>query len=226
MQNVSFLGIPLEFSNQKQPYIYLKNLNENLIGIPKLAIIVKIGKPLWGFIIIMILDKPLQILWRPYSMEATFAHVCVNGYGERGGNAAFEEVVMNLEQMGIKTGIQLNRLLELSQKVEEIFAFPLSADKPIVGANAFSHESGLHINAIVSHPISYEPINPAIVGQQRRFYLGKFSGSSAILDAMQTKLKMNDIDLPDEIIKKIVQDVKAETRTNFETRHSRIIPPN
>ena len=126
------------------------------------------------------------------------------------GNAAFEEVVMNLEQMGIKTGIQLNRLLELSQKVEEIFAFPLSAHKPIVGANAFSHESGLHINAIVSHPISYEPINPAIVGQQRRFYLGKFSGSSAILDAMQTKLKMNDIDLPDEIIKKIVQDVKVK----------------
>jgi isopropylmalate/homocitrate/citramalate synthase len=112
--------------------------------------------------------------------------------------------------MGIKTGIQLNRLTELSQKVEEIFAFPLSAHKPIVGANAFSHESGLHINAILSHPISYEPINPTLVGQKRRFYLGKFSGSSAILDAMQSKLKINNINLPDEIIKKIVQDVKAK----------------
>ena len=49
-----------------------------------------------------------------------------------------------------------------------------------------------------------------LVGQKRRFYLGKFSGYSAILDAMQSKLKINNINLPDEIIKKIVQDVKAK----------------
>lgn len=139
---------------------------------------------------------------------ATLPHVCVNGYGERAGNAAFEEVVMNLEGMGIETGIKLEKLTELSQLVEKTFALPLSAHKPIVGSNAFSHESGLHINALLAHPATYEPINPAWVGQKRRLYLGKFSGSSAIVNALETKLKLSDLQIPREVIQKIVQDVK------------------
>lgn len=139
---------------------------------------------------------------------ATLPHVCVNGYGERAGNAAFEEVVMNLEGMGIETGIKIEKLTELSKLVEEKFVLPLSAHKAIVGSNAFSHESGLHINAMLAHPASYEPINPQWVGQQRRIYLGKFSGSSSIVNALETKLKMNDIHLPKKVIRSILQDVK------------------
>jgi isopropylmalate/homocitrate/citramalate synthase len=139
---------------------------------------------------------------------ATLPHVCVNGYGERAGNASFEEVVTNLEGMGIDTGINLRKLTEMSHVVEEIFGLPLSAHKPIVGSNAFSHESGLHIHAIISHPITYEPINPALVGQKRKFYLGKFSGSSAIINAIETKLKGTNLDIPRDIIRKIVKDVK------------------
>ncbi|WP_457557099.1 LeuA family protein [Candidatus Harpocratesius sp.] len=138
----------------------------------------------------------------------TLPHVCVNGYGERAGNAAFEEVVMNLEGMGINTGIKLEKLTELSHMVEEIFALPLSAHKPIVGSNAFSHESGLHINALLAHPSTYEPINPAWVGQKRRLYLGKFSGSSAIVNALETKLKLSDLRIPRSVIRDIVTDVK------------------
>lgn len=140
---------------------------------------------------------------------ATFPQVCVNGYGERSGNAAFEEVVVNLELLGIHTGIQIDHIMELSKLVENTFLFPLNAHKAIVGLNSFSHESGLHINAIISHPISYEPYNPALVGQQRRFYLGKFSGSSAIVDALEKKLKLANIILSPEIIQKILKDVKA-----------------
>ncbi len=139
---------------------------------------------------------------------ATLPHVCVNGYGERAGNASFEEVVTNLEGMGVSTGINLRKLTEMSHIVEEIFGLPLSAHKPIVGSNAFSHESGLHIHAIISHPITYEPINPALVGQTRKFYLGKFSGSSSIINAIETKLKGTNLEIPREIIKKILQDVK------------------
>jgi isopropylmalate/homocitrate/citramalate synthase len=140
---------------------------------------------------------------------ASFPQVCVNGYGERSGNAAFEEVVVNLESIGIQTGIQMDRIMELSKLVENTFLFPLSAHKAIVGMNSFSHESGLHINAIISHPISYEPFNPTLVGQQRRFYLGKFSGSSAIVDALEKKLKLANIVLTPEVIQKILKDVKA-----------------
>jgi 2-isopropylmalate synthase len=139
---------------------------------------------------------------------AEYAHVCVNGYGERAGNAALEEVALNLDHLGIQSGIELKKLTELSTLVEKIFALPLSAHKPIVGANAFAHESGLHINGILAHPISYEPINPTKVGQRRRFYLGKFSGSGAIVNALQTKLQLSDINLPKEIIANILSDVK------------------
>ena len=140
---------------------------------------------------------------------ATLPHVCVNGYGERAGNASFEEVVVNLEGMGIDTGIELSKLTKLSELVEKHFALPISAHKPIVGDNAFSHESGLHINGILAHPISYEPINPKIVGQTRKFYLGKFSGTNSILNALNTKLKLNNLQIPYEVLYKIVEEVKS-----------------
>jgi len=143
-------------------------------------------------------------------LGAQFPHTCINGYGERAGNAAFEEVVMNLERCGIKTGIKLEKLFELSKIVEEIFCLPLSPNKPIVGDFSFSHESGLHINAILSHPLSYEPINPKIVGRTRKFFLGKQSGSGSVINALVEKLKLMDMDFPKEIIKKIVQKVKEK----------------
>ncbi len=139
---------------------------------------------------------------------AKFPHTCVNGYGERAGNAALEELVMVLERNGIKTGIKLEKLFELSKMVEEAFCLPLSLHKPVVGKFAFSHESGLHVNAILTHPLSYEPINPKIVGRERKFYLGKQSGSGAIINALVEKLKLIDMDFPNDVVKKIVEEVK------------------
>jgi isopropylmalate/homocitrate/citramalate synthase len=139
-----------------------------------------------------------------------YPHTCINGYGERAGNAALDEVVMNLHRLGIITGIKLNKLPELSEVCEEYFCKPLSQYKPIVGDYAFSHESGLHIAAILAHPITYEPIDPRIVGRRRKFYLGKFSGSKSILHALTEKLKLVDVELPDEIIKQILTDVKQK----------------
>ncbi|MHA1732641.1 MAG: LeuA family protein [Promethearchaeota archaeon] len=135
----------------------------------------------------------------------TFPHVCVNGYGERAGNAALEEVTIALEMNGIDTGIDTTRLFELSQTAEKLFGLPLSAHKAVVGDFAFSHESGLHINAILAHPMTYEPINPKSVGRKRKFFLGKGSGSGAI----QQKLLPLGIDLPQEVIRKIVNKVKT-----------------
>ncbi|MHA1451475.1 MAG: LeuA family protein [Promethearchaeota archaeon] len=139
---------------------------------------------------------------------AQFPHTCVNGYGERAGNAAFEEVVMNLERLGIKTGIKLDKLFELSQLVEKLFCLPLNMHKPVVGPFSFSHESGLHVNAILTHPLTYEPINPKVVGRRRKFYLGKLSGSGAIINALSEKLKLINMDFPKEVLSEIVQKVK------------------
>jgi len=141
----------------------------------------------------------------------TYPHTCINGYGERAGNAALEEVVTILERMGIDTGIDMTKLPELSKVCEKYFCLPISQYKPIVGEYAFSHESGLHIAAILAHPLTYEPINPKMVGRRRKFYLGKFSGSKSILHALKNKLKVLDLDvIPDEVIKKIVNEVKKQ----------------
>ena len=139
-----------------------------------------------------------------------YPHTCINGYGERAGNAALEEVAVILERLGIKTGIKLDKLPELSEVCEKYFCKPLSQYKPIVGDYAFSHESGLHVAAILAHPLTYEPINPKMVGRQRKFYLGKFSGSKSITHALQSKLKILDLDIPEEIIRKIVSEVKIK----------------
>ncbi|TXT55521.1 MAG: 2-isopropylmalate synthase [Promethearchaeota archaeon] len=141
-----------------------------------------------------------------------YPHTCVNGYGERAGNAALEEVATILERMGVNTGINLKKLPELCEVCEKYFSQPLSLTKPIVGEFAFSHESGLHIAAILAHPLTYEPINPKMVGRRRKFYLGKFSGSKSI----QQKLKVLDEDLlniPDEVIQDIVKEVKTQRET-------------
>jgi isopropylmalate/homocitrate/citramalate synthase len=152
-----------------------------------------------------------------------YPHTCINGYGERAGNAALEEVVTILERMGVNTGIDLTKLPELSTVCEEYFCQPISQYKPIVGDYAFNHESGLHIAAILAHPLTYEPINPKMVGRRRKFYLGKFSGSKSIMHALKQKLKVLDLEyIPDEIIKKIVTEVKQkhESKSKKEIRKS------
>ena len=151
-----------------------------------------------------------------------YPHTCINGYGERAGNAALEEVATILERIGIKTGIDLTKLPELSEQCEKYFCKPLSQYKPIVGDYAFSHESGLHIAAILAHPLTYEPINPHMVGRRRKFYLGKFSGTKSVTHALHNKIKVLDLDIPIEVIRKISTEVKKkhETTSKEELRKS------
>jgi len=135
-----------------------------------------------------------------------YPHVCVNGYGERSGNCALEELVLSLEiQYGIKTGIKTDKLYELSQLVEKHFGLPLSIHKPVVGLNSFSHESGLHVNAILTGGgETIEPYNPRLIGRKRRYFVGKYSGRSSI----EYVLKLLRIDLTKEEIQKLLEEIK------------------
>jgi len=135
-----------------------------------------------------------------------YPHVCINGYGERAGNCALEEVAVGLEMNGIKTGIKLEKITELSKVAEEYFGIPITSHKPIVGGQSFSHESGLHVSALLMHPLTYEPIAPKRVGRQRQYYLGKFSGTSSI----QEKLSQVGMEFPRPILHEIVELVKQK----------------
>ncbi len=107
-------------------------------------------------------------------------HTTVNGIGERAGNAPLESVLVALR---MKAGVErydLTHLQHLSKLVEKASNIPVARTQPVVGAHAFSHESGIHIAAILQDPETYEYFSPKMVGGERKFILGKHSGSKAL----------------------------------------------
>ncbi len=111
---------------------------------------------------------------------ATQLHTTVNGIGERAGNAALEEVLLGLAvQYGIEK-YDCSRLAEISARVEEYAGVSVARNKAVVGANAFAHESGIHIAALLENDRTYELYSPEIAGGKREFILGKHSGTKAI----------------------------------------------
>ncbi len=135
-------------------------------------------------------------------------HVCVNGLGERAGNASLEEVVVLLETLyGIRTGIRTDRLVELSRLVEELSGIPVAANKALVGYNAFSHEAGIHTHGILANTLTYEPLQPEVVGARRQMILGKHTGKAAIVE----KLKERGLTASDPLLIELLHRIKAET---------------
>lgn len=136
----------------------------------------------------------------------TSPHVCVNGLGERAGNTSLEELVLCLEKLyGVKTGLDLTRLYDLSRLVEELSGVPVSPTKAVVGYNAFSHEAGIHTHGILAHTLTYEPVQPEVLGRQRRMILGKHTGKAALVE----KLKERGMELPDPVLVDLLQRLKA-----------------
>ncbi|TDA31821.1 MAG: 2-isopropylmalate synthase [Hadesarchaea archaeon] len=133
-------------------------------------------------------------------------HVTVNGLGERAGNASLEEVVTSLHYFyGFKTGIKLRKLYQTSELVERLKGIPVPPNKAIVGDNAFSHESGIHTHGVLRFPGTYEPLSPELVGQKRRFILGKHVGMAFI----RNELKKLGIKASEKQIREIFSQVKA-----------------
>ena len=144
-------------------------------------------------------------------------HVCVNGLGERAGNASLEEVVVELEALyGVRTGIKTEKLTELSRLVEELSGIPVAANKALVGYNAFSHEAGIHTHGILAHTLTYEPLQPGVVGARRQMILGKHTGKAALVE----KLKERGITAPDPLLLELLNRIKvgAESRSKKDLR--------
>ena len=118
-----------------------------------------------------------------FEAGASQAQVSVNGIGERAGNAALEEVVMAAESIyGADTGIDTTMITEISRMVERASDIPVPANKPIVGRNAFAHESGIHAAGVIENSDTFEPgvMTPEMVGAQREVVLGKHTGTHAV----------------------------------------------
>ncbi len=115
--------------------------------------------------------------------------VCVNGVGERAGNTALEEVVMALRThaptLGLHTGVRTQEITRTSRLVSMLSGYPVQPNKAVIGANAFSHESGIHQHGVLMERTTYEIMNPADIGLAgNRIVLGKHSGRHAFIEAV------------------------------------------
>lgn len=120
---------------------------------------------------------------------ASSADVTVLGLGERAGNAALEEVVMALERRAtLSSGIKTEAMTELCATVANASRRPIPVGKALVGSNAFRHESGVHVSAMLRDEQAYQAVAPQCVGAERsEFVLGKHSGSNALLAALRQR---------------------------------------
>ncbi len=132
----------------------------------------------------------------------------VNGIGERAGNASLEELIMALMVLyDVEMDLNISVIKELSTMVEEYSKIKIPVNKPIVGDRVFYHESGIHVDAVLENPLTYEPFLPEKIGQKRKIVIGKHSGCNAV----NSKLKEMGIEVSKETLWKIVKKVK-ETR--------------
>jgi 2-isopropylmalate synthase len=92
----------------------------------------------------------------------------INGIGERAGNAALEEVVMGLrtraDYYGLSTGLDPREFFRTSRMVADMLGMPVPANKAVIGTNAFSHSSGIHVDGFLKERTTYEIMKPSDVG--------------------------------------------------------------
>jgi 2-isopropylmalate synthase len=140
---------------------------------------------------------------------ATQVQGTVNGIGERCGNVNLCSVIANLQlKMNYKvvTPSQLRRLRELSHFVWELANLEPNKRQPFVGLSAFAHKGGLHVAAVQKNPLTYEHINPTVVGNRQRVLVSDLSGRSNIL------YKAQEFGVDVETVKPAVKQVLAEVK--------------
>jgi 2-isopropylmalate synthase len=139
---------------------------------------------------------------------AQCAHVTINGIGERAGNASLEELVMGLQCLQFdekcETGIITQKLYETSRFVSKLVGIQVQPNKAIIGENAFGHESGIHTHGVLNNPLTYEPINPELVGRKRWLQVGKHAG----IHGMNAMLEEYGITPNDEHAQQILDKIK------------------
>ena len=142
---------------------------------------------------------------------------CINGLGERAGNAALEEVIMAIEtrsaMLGVSTKIDTTQIYRTSRLVSDITGFAVQPNKAIVGANAFRHASGIHQDGVLKERTTFEIMDPQSVGwPSSTLVLGKLSGRAGLrarLEELGFQLDQEQLNAAFEAFK-ILADRKRE----------------
>jgi len=134
----------------------------------------------------------------------------INGIGERAGNASLEEIVMNLvvrkNYYKVETNIKTEEIYKTSRLVSALTGIPVQPNKAIVGTNAFRHEAGIHQDGILKHRLTYEIMDPRMIGiPESELVLGKHSGRHALRE----RLKVLGFEFDDEKFEKVFEKFKT-----------------
>lgn len=161
-------------------------------------------------------DAGLAVANSLMAVEAGATHVqgVLLGFGERTGNANLSTIIADLQ---IKLGYEcipeenIKILTPICKRVAEITNIALEPGMPYVGASAFAHKAGMHIDAVIKNPFAYEHITPETVGNERVFLMSEVAGKSMIVEKVQkfdpTLTKSSPVVA--EIVKK-VKDLEHE----------------
>ncbi|MGA0805932.1 MAG: homocitrate synthase/isopropylmalate synthase family protein [Pseudohongiellaceae bacterium] len=138
---------------------------------------------------------------------ATVVHSCVNGLGERTGNAAMEELVLALEVLyGIPMNYDMKKFPALFDLVSKISNIPIAMNKPVGGARNFTRESGIGVDLVIKEPLAMFGTHPALTGRSGDIVLGKKSGKRSVTFSLE---QMGINDTPDDKVAEILNRVKA-----------------
>jgi len=134
----------------------------------------------------------------------------VNGIGERAGNTSLEEIVMALRTrrdfLGLGTNIVTEQIYPSSRLLSQITGISVPLNKPVVGRNAFAHESGIHQDGVLKYQMTYEIMRPETVGiSSNRLVLGKHSGRHAFVE----RLKSLGVEIPGIDVNQAFERFKA-----------------
>ena len=137
---------------------------------------------------------------------ATVVHSCVNGLGERTGNAAMEELVLALEILyGIPMHYNMKKFPELFALVSKLSNIPIAVNKPVGGARNFTRESGIGVDLVIKQPLAMFGTHPGLTGRTGDIVLGKKSGKRSVTFSLE---QMGINDTADDKVTEILTKVK------------------
>ena len=152
-----------------------------------------------------------------------FPTATINGVGERAGNASLLEVALAAERLlGRKARLDHDSLRGVSSLVERLTGLLVPQHQPVVGFNAFRHESGIHVDGILKDPANYEALAPGVVGRHHAFVLGKHSGRALLRRFAKARGLAHDDVLLDRILASVKEMQPKQARAEFDELRARI----
>ena len=138
---------------------------------------------------------------------AEVVHSCINGLGERTGNAAVEELIVAMNLLyGVDNPYKLGKLPELCELARELSGVEYAANKPVVGSRNYTRESGIGVDLVMKEPLAMFATAPQLTGRNGDVVLGKKSGKTSV---EYTLSRMGIAGCSDDQVAEMLKQVKA-----------------